>query len=516
MLTSSLDGHLRLPRQRYFSALEWHAVAIGTIAAIVLIVGYGFNVDIVQRLGPGLPTMKFITATAWMALSLSCLMSLRETQQAKWISVGIAGALIVWLLYARVAFADALPDNPVTILPSWATWLSLLAGAVALLVINLAPRAAIVAALLAMAAAVPAIYRVFSLLLFQGAPDADSPLNTMALHTAALIVWFMLVCVMLHPALGIGRVLLQSSLRGRLLRRALPALVVVPVAAAALSLALREMQGWSVEGLFGLNAVIGVALGTLLIWWLSRLVGDWQAEAAERAEQLTRANEALERYASSAAHDLKAPARHVLLYGELLAEALERGDIDGARKQAAAIRRSAQEMPKLIDGMLAFSKSAYTRVSISQSALSEIVQAAALQQADNLQAAKGQITLVNDPVIACDRTLVTALFQNLFTNSINNRRPDRALAIRVDCVRDGDFWRLSVEDNGPGFDPRFAPVAFNPLARGASAGAEGAGIGLAACRTIVQSHGGQVRIDPDFKSGARIEFTLPVKAAPQA
>lgn len=515
MTTSSLDGFLRLPRRRYFSALEWHAVAIGTIAATVLIVGYGFNVDVVQRLGPGFPTMKFLTATGWMALSLSCLLSLRGTRQAKWFSVGIAAALIAWLLLARIAFIGAPPDNPVTILPSWATWLSLVAGAVAMLVINLAPSAGIIASLLAMATAVPACYRIVSLILFQGAPDAHSPLNTMALHTAALTAWFMLVCVMLHPALGIGRILLQSSLRGRLLRRALPALMVVPVMAAALSLALREMQGWPVEGLFGLNAAIGVALSTLTIWWLSRLVAEWQAEASERTDQLIRANEALERYASSAAHDLKAPARHVLLYGELLSDALDRGDIEGARKHAASIRKSAQEMPKLIDAMLAYSRSAYARVSISQTALSEMVQAAASQQADSLQAADARITLVSDPVIACDRTLVTAVFQNLFTNAINNRRRDRPLAIRIDCVVDGDFWRLAVEDNGSGFDAAFAPVAFNPLARGQTNG-EGAGIGLAACRTIIQSHGGQIRIDLDFKGGARIEFTLPVTAAAQA
>lgn len=513
---SSLDGFVRLPRRRYFSALEWHAVAIGSIAATVLIVGYGFNVEAVQRLAPSFPTMKFITASGWMALSLSCLMSLRGTPQTKWASVGIAAGLILWLIYARIAFVDAPPGNPVTILPSEVTLLSLVAAALALLVINLAPFAAMVAALLALAAAIPALYRIFSLILFQGAPDPESPLNTMALHTATLIVWFNLVCVILHPALGIGRVLLQSSLRGRLLRRALPALLVVPVVAAAISLAMREMYDWPAEGLFGLNAAISVVLAALLIWWLSGLVAEWQAEAAQRADQLTRANEALEQYASSAAHDLKAPARHVLLYGELLTEALERGDLAGARKHATSIRKSAEEMPKLIDGMLAYSRSAYTRVSISRNALSEIVQGAATQLTASLDAAKAQITLLHDPVLECDQTLVTALFQNLLANAISNRRPDRPLAIRIDCVREGDVWRISVEDNGPGFDPAFASVAFNPLARSQAAAGEGTGIGLAACRTIVQSHGGQIRVDPDFRGGARIEFTLPVKAAAQA
>lgn len=515
MSSSSLEGFVRLPRRRYFSALEWHAVAIGSIAAAVLIVGYGFNVDAVRRLAPGFPTMKFITATGWMALSLSYLMSLRGSAQTRWASVGIAALLILWLVYARVVFTQAPTGNPLTILPSEVTLFSLIAGALALLVINLAPSAAMVAALLALTAAVPALYRIFSLILFQGAPDPTSPLNTMALHTATLFVWFNLVCVLLHPALGIGRVLLQSSMRGRLLRRALPTLLVVPVAAAAISLAMRHMYGWSDEGLFGLNAAISVVLGAMLIWWLSRLVAEWQAEAGQRTEQLTRANEALEQYASSAAHDLKAPARHVLLYGELLSEALARGNLEAARKHAASIRTSAVEMPKLIDGMLAYSRSAYTRVTISRNTLSEMVQAAATQHAASLEAASAQITLLNDPAIECDQTLITSVFQNLFANAIKNRRLDRPLTIRIDCVREDDMWRLSVEDNGAGFDPAFVPVAFNPLARAPASRGDGLGIGLAACRTIIQSHGGKIRIDPDFKRGARLEFTLPVKAATQ-
>ena len=118
-------------------------------------------------------------------------------------------------------------------------------------------------------------------------------------------------------------------------------------------------------------------MAVILISWMSSMIEGWQNEATERAARLTRANEALEQYASSAAHDLKAPARHVLLYSELLQAALERGDIADARRRAQAIRESALEMPKLIDGMLSFSRSAFTRVSLSLNSLSELVQAAA-------------------------------------------------------------------------------------------------------------------------------------------
>lgn len=516
MTLRTLDAYLQLPRRRYFTALEWHAAAIGSIAAAVLLGGYGFGIEQLTFLIPGFPTMKPNTAGALMALSLGYMLTLRESVGARYLSIIVAAGIILWLAWARLNWAMTSAPDLLATLPSDATIACIMLSSIALLLLNLTKRQAVLIGVICVLAATPGLYRIFGLLLFWGAPDPTSPMNSMALHTASLIAWFNLVCVALHPSLGIGRAILQPSLRGRLLRRALPIVIGLPVVAEAASLALGIMLGWTPEALFALNATISVVIGVMLVWWLSHVTQRWQAEAIERAEHLARANEALEQYASSAAHDLKAPARHVLLYGELLEEALAKGDIDGARRHARSIRTSGLELPKLIDGMLEFSRSAHTRVSISDCPLSEIVQAAASLHGPDLEAARARIALANDAVLRCDSTLMTSLFQNLFANAIKNRRLDRKLTIRVTCEREPDFWRIAVEDNGSGFEPGFPAVAFNPLARGVRAAGEGAGIGLAACRTIVQSHGGVIRIDPDYRIGARIEFTLPAARDPKA
>ncbi|HOY80023.1 MAG TPA: hypothetical protein PLN33_19580, partial [Hyphomonadaceae bacterium] len=325
MPQSTVENYLRLPRRRYFSALEWHALAIGSIAAAVLIIGYGFDFEPLQTLIPGFPSMKPRTAAVLMALSVSFLMSLRASKRSHWGSAAVAVLTLVFLIQSEFS-RHAGGVEPWAVIPSQATLFCLALAAVTLIVINLRPRWSLLAGILALIAATPAMFRILGLALFGGAPDANSPLNTMALHTAALIVWLTLVCVMLHPRLGFGRVVLQASLRGRLLRRALPIAVALPVVAAAVSLALTVLQGWSSEALFALNASMSVTLVALLIWWLSAIVEGWQKEANAQAARLSRANEALEQYASSAAHDLKAPARHVMLYGELLEEALAKGD----------------------------------------------------------------------------------------------------------------------------------------------------------------------------------------------
>jgi signal transduction histidine kinase len=256
-----------------------------------------------------------------------------------------------------------------------------------------------------------------------------------------------------------------------------------------------------------------VILAALLIWWLSSLVEGWQSEANDQASRLSRANEALEQYASSAAHDLKAPARHVLLYGELLEEALGKNDIDTARRHARSIRESAIEMPKIIDGMLDYSRSAFTRISLSDNSLSELVQAAALQHASDLETTGAQ-----------HQRSCTKMRMQLRLHADDHgvpephRQRDQEPPPRQAA---GHPHRWRARGNGhAAFQsrtmasasiPNFAAVAFNPLARGVHTAGEGTGIGLATCRTIIQSHGGEIRIDPNWRNGARVEFTLPDK-----
>jgi signal transduction histidine kinase len=508
------DAFIQLPRRRLFSALELHAAAIGSIAAAVLILGWGFKIQLVQSVLPGFPTMRPRTAMAFMALSLSAMLSLRPSRRSHVLSSLVAAGVVVWMARLLVMYWDRQIDGLPALLPIQATMTSVVLGGLAMLVVNLAPRAQAVAAIMVWLAAVPALYRILCLILFWGSPSAEgSLLSSMALHTATLTVWFMVACVLMHPRLSYSAGLFEASLRGRVLRFLLPFAVAGPVLAAVASLLVSRFLHWPDEVLYPVDAAISVIIAATLIWRLSMIIADWQADANAHAGRLSRANEALEQYASSAAHDLKAPARHVMLYGELLEQALDKGDIEGARRFARSIHESAAELPVMIEGMLDYSRSAHTRINLSERSLSELVQAAGALQAEDIKAAGAKMIVLHEAQLPCDPQLMAAVFQNLIANSLKNRRKDRQLTIRIDAERNGAVWEVSVEDNGVGFDPDFASVAFNPLARGVARAGEGAGIGLATCRTIIQSHGGEIRVDPTFRDGARIEFTLPAPHA---
>jgi hypothetical protein len=222
----TVDAYLHLPSRRYFSALELHAVAIGSIAAAVFFIGYGFNFEPLRTVIPGFPAMRPRTAFAFMLLSVSLLLSLRESRPARIVSSVLAAGTILWLIEAVLNNWGLEENGESASVPIQGTLASVMLGCSAILIINLAPRWRIAAGVVALLAITPALYRIFALLLFWGAPPEDgSLLSSMGIHTAILIVWFMSVCVLLHPRLGFGAIVLQTSLRGRLLRRALPFVV---------------------------------------------------------------------------------------------------------------------------------------------------------------------------------------------------------------------------------------------------------------------------------------------------
>ena len=112
------------------------------------------------------------------------------------------------------------------------------------------------------------------------------------------------------------------------------------------------------------------------------------------------------------------------------------------------------------------------------------------------------------PAVRVDGALVVQLFGNLFDNVV--KYTPVGTRARVSAVSDGDFVRVSVDDDGPGLPAGDPDRLFEKFQRGEGEGATlGAGLGLAICRAIVQAHGGEIRAGRRLGGGAHFEFTLP-------
>ncbi len=237
-----------------------------------------------------------------------------------------------------------------------------------------------------------------------------------------------------------------------------------------------------------------------------------QAEEAVRryAEDLKRSNQELEHFAYVASHDLQEPLRTVSSFSQLLARRYQ-GQLDtDADEFIAFIVEGAARMQTLINDLLAFSRIGTRGSPFARVEGEEIVQAAR----ENLEAAIAEsgAAIICDPLptLVADRTQLTQLFQNLFSNAIKFRRPGQMPRIHVSAARQDGAWQLSVRDNGIGIDSQFFDRIFILFQR--LHGREeypGTGIGLAVCKKIVERHGGRMWVESEPGTGSTFHFTLP-------
>ena len=82
------------------------------------------------------------------------------------------------------------------------------------------------------------------------------------------------------------------------------------------------------------------------------------------------------------------------------------------------------------------------------------------------------------------------VFQNLIGNALKYRRIE-VPQIRIEAVREETNWRVSVADNGQGFDRDYAETIFKPFRRLHGKNVPGSGIGLATCKRVIERLGGQ-------------------------
>ena len=99
------------------------------------------------------------------------------------------------------------------------------------------------------------------------------------------------------------------------------------------------------------------------------------------------------------------------------------------------------------------------------------------------------------------------MLQNLVGNAVKFRG-EAPLRVDISALLDSREWVVSVRDNGVGVDPDKATEIFGMFCR-ADRGIEGAGIGLAVCRRIVEAHGGRIWVEPAEGGGSAFRFTLP-------
>ncbi len=118
---------------------------------------------------------------------------------------------------------------------------------------------------------------------------------------------------------------------------------------------------------------------------------------------------------------------------------------------------------------------------------------------------------LDETTLACDadRFRLVQVFANLFTNAVDAcPGPVRVvIACRGTLLGDRPALRVTVRDNGPGFNPEQRQRAFEPFH---TTKPKGTGLGLAIVKRIVNAHGGTIAID-ESAEGAAFTLILPLQ-----
>ena len=226
---------------------------------------------------------------------------------------------------------------------------------------------------------------------------------------------------------------------------------------------------------------------------------------------LTKANTSLSQFAGIVSHDLKTPLRHINVLSTFITE--DRDDVEAVGRHLDDINRQVLQMDSIIESMLDFTQTGFTQPRLEAIDLAPLLADIEREMRPELDRGDARIEFdveLDDPVTA-DPALLTRVLSNLIGNSLKYARAEVAARIVVRAEVDGERAVFSVTDNGIGIEARFAEKIFEPLQRlhGPQSSYEGVGIGLSLAQSIVESHGGSIRLDTDFADGTRITFSLP-------
>jgi PAS domain S-box-containing protein len=243
------------------------------------------------------------------------------------------------------------------------------------------------------------------------------------------------------------------------------------------------------------------------------------SELKSRADLLEAANKELESFSYSVSHDLRAPLRHIHGFVELLQKSPVFEGQEVAQRHMAVIARSAREMGRLIDDLLAFSRTGRADMQFTTVNMRDLVD----------QCIRGLETEIGDRHITWeiaplgtvegDPSLLRLVWANLLGNAVKYTRPRDEARIEISREERRDIQGepqdviYSIRDNGVGFDMRYASKLFGVFQRLHRADDfEGTGIGLANVQRIIHRHGGKVWAVSEVNAGATFSFSLPVRS----
>jgi signal transduction histidine kinase len=241
------------------------------------------------------------------------------------------------------------------------------------------------------------------------------------------------------------------------------------------------------------------------------------AAIVERERTRAAAEAARRQLVAAVSHDLRTPIASL----RLLVEAVEDDIVDDAtrRRYLATMQTHIGSLSTMIDDLFELSRIEAGDIdwSMRQVELAPIVDETVEAMRPEASARgvdlRGELDGAALAARADPERIQRVLF-NLIRNAIRHTPADGSVTVRAEAG--GDGVEIEVADTGPGIDGADRSRVFDPFFRGgadAARDSDGAGLGLAISRAIVETHGGSIWLAP-AEQGTRVRFRLPPDTGP--
>lgn len=226
--------------------------------------------------------------------------------------------------------------------------------------------------------------------------------------------------------------------------------------------------------------------------------------------RLSRSNEDLDEFATAVSHDLQEPLMIISNFTQILINDYINQLDNRGKDFLRYVSDASNHMKGLLDGLLAYSRITAGKHYRKTVTIKAVVSEALKNLKVLIKNSQSEIMLnLPDGVIICDPYQMARAIQNAVSNAI--KFCDKEVpVVEISAALKDDVWTFAIKDNGIGIKKDNLDNIFKIFHREYNDGEfEGAGVGLAMFKKIIERHGGTISVSSVYGEGSTFSFTLP-------
>jgi len=226
--------------------------------------------------------------------------------------------------------------------------------------------------------------------------------------------------------------------------------------------------------------------------------------------RLSQSNENLRQFGYFISHDLREPLRNITTYLNLIKRYLSNKENQEVEEMMTFALEGAHRMDTLINNIQAFTLLGRESSSPERINLPELI--LSLKHNLSVLILENNATVVYSGLdeIVNEKALISVVLQNLIQNAIKYKHADRYPEIKIEVLKEDNYLRFNVSDNGIGIDKENQNKIFDLFGRIKSTNVGGSGIGLATCKRIVDHLDGLIVVSSVLGVGSVFSFSIPI------